>query len=259
MSNGEEYSQYSIHQAAKEFIKSNASQPFFAYLPYTPPHGLFDIPDSDPAWAIYKDKSWPEQAKKYAAMVTMLDRQVGEILDLLSELKIDEQTLVIFSGDNGGADYFSSKDLPRGFHGANVHPTTGVEFRGKKGNLYEGGLRIPFVARWPGKILPGGITDHLGYFPDVFPTFAELASIEIPEDIDGISFAPTLLGENGRAMLRALMRFSIGKSAIGSLSARTIGEQLKAPGMRTGNSMIYPSIRAKAKISPIRIRTNSPF
>lgn len=195
MSNGEEYSQYSIHQAAKEFIKSNASQPFFAYLPYTPPHGLFDIPDSDPAWAIYKDKSWPEQAKKYAAMVTMLDRQVGEILDLLSELKIDEQTLVIFSGDNGGADYFSSKDLPRGFHGANVHPTTGVEFRGKKGNLYEGGLRIPFVARWPGKILPGGISDHLGYFPDVFPTFAELASIEIPEDIDGISFAPTLLGE----------------------------------------------------------------
>ena len=140
-----------------------------------------------------------------------------------------------------------------------MHPTTGVEFRGKKGNLYEGGLRIPFVARWPGKILPGGISDHLGYFPDVFPTFAELASIEIPEDIDGISFAPTLLGEKwaGHAQsTHAFLYWEIGDwIAIRKDNWRAV----KSPRMRTGNSMIYLSIRAKAKISPIRIRTNSPF
>ncbi|MCH1495521.1 MAG: sulfatase-like hydrolase/transferase, partial [Rubripirellula sp.] len=140
MSQGNKYSQYIIHDAAKDFIRSNASEPFFAYLPYTPPHGLFDIPETDPAWSIYKDKPWPDQAKKYAAMVTMLDRQVGEILTLLKDLQIDDNTLVFFSGDNGGADYFSSKEFPRGFHQANVNPMTGVEYRGKKGNLYEGGL-----------------------------------------------------------------------------------------------------------------------
>lgn len=196
MSRGNEYSQYIIHDAAKDFIRSHAAEPFFAYLPYTPPHGLFDIPETDPAWSSYKDKPWPDQAKKYAAMVTMLDRQVGEILTLLKDLKIDDNTLVIFSGDNGGADYFSSREFPRGFHQANVNPKTGVEYRGKKGNLYEGGLRIPFVAHWPGRVAPNQTTDHLGYFPDVMPTFAELADVEVPDEIDGISFAPTLLGES---------------------------------------------------------------
>jgi len=196
MSQGEQYSQYIIHDAAKEFIRSHSAESFFAYLPYTPPHGLFDIPESDPAWLIYQDKDWPEPAKKYAAMVTMLDRQVGEILQLLRELNLEENTLVIFSGDNGGADYFSSKTFPRGFHQANIHPESGVEFRGKKGNLYEGGLRIPFIARWPGMIRPNQKSDHLGYFPDIMPTFAELCDIDPPQDIDGISFAATLLGES---------------------------------------------------------------
>ncbi len=158
LSEGETYSQYVIHKAALDFIRENASQPFFAYLPYTPPHGIFDIPDDDPAWSLYKDKPWPEQAHRYAAMVTMLDRQVGEVLALLRELGIEDNTLVFFSGDNGGADYFSSAEYPRGIHGANKHPQTGVEYRGKKGNLYEGGLRVPFIARWPGKIAPGRVT-----------------------------------------------------------------------------------------------------
>ena len=114
LSEGETYSQYVIHGAAVNFIRENASKPFFAYLPYTPPHGLFDIPDDDPAWALYKDKPWPEPARRYAAMVTMLDRQVGEILALLRELGLEDRTLVFFSGDNGGADYFSSKRIPAG-------------------------------------------------------------------------------------------------------------------------------------------------
>ncbi len=192
---GETYSQYVIHDAAMKFIREHAKGPFFAYLPYTPPHGNFDIPDSDPAWAMYKDQAWPEPARRYAAMVTMVDRQIGEVLALLKELNIDDNTLVFFSGDNGGADYFPSKELPRGVHYANKNPQTGVEYRGKKGDLYEGGLRVPFAARWPGKVKAGRVSEHLGYFPDILPTVAEATGATPPSDIDGVSILPELIGE----------------------------------------------------------------
>jgi arylsulfatase A-like enzyme len=192
---GKTYSQYVIHAAAMKFIRDHAKEPFFAYLPYTPPHGNFDIPDDDPAWAIYKDKPWPEPARRYAAMVTMVDREIGEILALLKELGIEKNTLIFFSGDNGGADYFASKEFPRGIHSANKNPVTGVEYRGKKGDLYEGGVRIPFLAYWPGHIEPGRTSTHLGYFPDIMPTIAEVTGAKTPADIDGISILPELLGE----------------------------------------------------------------
>lgn len=193
--NGKTYAQYEIHRTALQFIREHAKNPFFAYLPYTPPHGSFQIPDSDPAWAIYKDQSWPVDARRYAAMVTMLDRQVGEVLTLLKELGLDDKTLVCFCGDNGGADYFVTPEHPRGVHSANKHPQTGVEFRGKKGNLYEGGVRVPFVARWPGKIAAGGTTDLLAYFPDILPTIADVTGATAPSEIDGVSLLPTLIGE----------------------------------------------------------------
>ncbi len=194
-STGQTYSHYVIHAAAVKFIREHSKQPFFAYLPYTPPHGNFDIPDNDPAWALYQDKAWPEAARRYAAMVTMVDRQVGEILALLKELGIEQNTLVLFSGDNGGNDYFKSAEHPRGVHLANKNPQTGVEYRGTKGTLYEGGLRVPCVARWPGKITPGRVSDHLGYFPDILPTIAEVTGAKAPADIDGISILPELIGE----------------------------------------------------------------
>ncbi|MCB1087611.1 MAG: arylsulfatase, partial [Verrucomicrobiae bacterium] len=195
LSQGDTYSHYLIHQAAMDFIRENAKRPFFAYLPYTPPHGIFDIPDDDPAWALYKDKPWPEEARRYAAMVGMVDRQVGEIIALLKELGVEDNTLFLFSGDNGGADYFVTPEFPRGVHSANKNPASGVEYRGKKGTLYEGGLRIPFVARWPGRIAPGSVSDFLGYFPDLLPTIAELSGAKAPADIDGVSFLPTLTGQ----------------------------------------------------------------
>jgi arylsulfatase A-like enzyme len=207
---GETYSQYLIHEAAVKFIRENAKQPFFAYLPYTPPHGNFNIPDSDPAWALYKDKPWPEDARRYAAMVGMVDRQVGEVLGLLKELGIEDNTLVMFSGDNGGADYFVTPQHPRGVHSANKHPETGVEYRGKKGTLYEGGLRVPFIARWPGKIKPGGVTDHLGYFPDILPTVAEVTGAKAPADTDGLSILPTLLGKAGEQKRHDFLYWEMG-------------------------------------------------
>ena len=198
---GQTYSHYVIMDEAKRFIRANRDRPFFCYLPVTPPHGMFDIPDADPAWAPFKDKTWPDDAKRYAAMVNMLDRHVGEVLALLKELGLDEDTLVFFCGDNGGNDYFPDAQHPRGFHGPNVDPKTGRAFRGHKGNLYEGGLRIPMIARWPGRIRPGRVSDLPWYFPDVLPTLAELAGAAAPPDVDGISIVPELLGPDaaGRA------------------------------------------------------------
>ena len=194
-SNGETYSQYVIFDQAINFIKENKDRPFFCYLPITPPHGIFDIPDSDPAWALFKDKDWPEQAKRYAAMVNMVDREVGDVFALLKKLELNENTVVFFCGDNGANNYFRDDAHPRGFFGGNLDPHTGVEFRGHKGNLYEGGLRIPMIARWPGKIEAGRVSNHLCYFPDVMPTLTEIAGTKCVEDTDGISIVPELIGK----------------------------------------------------------------
>lgn len=204
---GETYAHYVIVDAAKQFIRDHRDEPFFCYMPITPPHGLFNIPDDDPAWAIYKDKPWNEQACRYAAMVAMVDRQVGDVLTLLKELRLEENTLVFFCGDNGGNDYFTDPEHPRGIHGANLNPLTKDEFRGRKGMLYEGGLRIPMIARWPGKIAAAQVSDLLWYFPDVMPTVAELAGATTPRDIDGMSIVPELLGAEAAGREQALHEY----------------------------------------------------
>jgi len=206
---GNVFSHNLIHEEALKFIRANASsgsartRPFFAYLPYTPPHGHWGMPEDDPAWLKYKERKWDasnqrgeHDAQKYAAMIEMVDRQVGEILDLLRELNIDKNTIMFLCGDNGGQPYFKNENNPHGFLAPNLNPRTGKRFRGGKNNFYEGGLRIPFIVRWPGRIKPGTVSDHLGYFPDLMPTLVELAGMEPCKNTDGISFAPTLLGEN---------------------------------------------------------------
>jgi arylsulfatase A len=199
---GETFSHHLIFDEAMQFIRANKDRPFFCYCPWTPPHGLWGLPEDEPSWKRYKDKQWDagygikkDEAQRYAAMVYMVDRQVGQIVDLLKKLNIDDNTIVIVSGDNGGNMYFKNETHPYGFFGPNVDPETGKMFRGQKGLLYEGGLRIPFIVRWPGKVRAGAVSEHLGYFPDLMPTFAELAGVDCPADIDGISFVPTLLGE----------------------------------------------------------------
>lgn len=199
---GKIFSHNLIFDEGMKFIRDNKDHPFFAYLPWTPPHGFWTMPEDDPSWQKYKDKEWDaanqrgkQDAQMYAAMVEMIDRQIGEILALLKELKIDQNTIVFVCGDNGGQPYFQNKDHPHGFLAPNLDPKTDKRFRGGKGNFYEGGLRIPFIVRWPGKIKPGTVSDHLGYFPDVMPTLAELTGAKPRADSDGISFVPTLLGE----------------------------------------------------------------
>ncbi len=191
---GKTYSHYEIVAETKRWIREYKDRPFFAYLAWTPPHGSFAIPEDDPSWALYRDKPWPREAKVYAAMVNMIDRHFGEVLAMVKEGGLDDNTIVMLSGDNGGAAYFADQEHPAGFFGPNVNPHTGKRFRAAKGSIYEGGLRVPFIARWPGNIKPGRVIDHLCYFPDVMPTLAEAAGAQCPRGIDGISFLPALLG-----------------------------------------------------------------
>jgi len=204
---GQTFSQYRIFEESKQFIRANKDKPFFAYLAWTPPHGNWGMPKNDPSWLLYKDNPWKNDARTYAAMVNLVDREVGEIRDLLKELGIADKTFIFFSGDNGGCEYFADKDHPRGLFGPNVNPKNGVQFRGGKGNLYEGGLRVPAIAHWPGRIAAGRVSQHLGYFPDLLPTFAELAGAEIPKDTDGLSLVPELLGEQAAGRKQAQHRY----------------------------------------------------
>lgn len=198
---GKTYSHYAIMDEALEFIKTNHQKPFFCYLPITPPHGMYDIPADDPAWKLYENDAWikdpkiSQDTKNYAAMVSMVDHNLQQVLDLLKELELEQNTIVFFTGDNGGQDRFRSQQHPRGFFGPNVNPVNNVEFRGGKGNLYEGGLRIPFIVRWPGKITPGQTSDLLFNQVDILPTLAELTGTQAPKDVDGLSILPELIGQ----------------------------------------------------------------
>jgi arylsulfatase A-like enzyme len=144
-----------------------------------------EVPDLGP----YAQRDWPEAQKGHAAMITRMDRDIGRLLDLLKQHGIDDRTLVLFSSDNGphregGNDpEFADSNGP---------------LRGIKRDLYEGGIRVPMLARWPGTIPAGVVSDHVGYFPDVLPTLAEAAGAKSPKEIDGISFLPALRGESGK-------------------------------------------------------------
>ena len=182
------YTHNRIFEQTLKFIRKNKNKPFFCYAPWTPPHGQYQIPDSDPAWQMYKDKPWPKNARVAAAMDSMLDRNMGELMDLLKELMIDKRTIVFFCSDNGAAERFEG-----------ILDSSGP-LRGYKRSMYEGGIRVPMIVRWPGKIKPGTISEHVWYFADVMPTLAELAGASdyLPEKVDGLSVVPTLTGHRNR-------------------------------------------------------------
>jgi arylsulfatase A len=160
------------------FLRAVKDEPFFLYVPFTIPHADFIVPELEP---YVKDQPWPEGAKVFASMISRMDRDIGRILDLLAELKIDDNTLVVFTSDNGGLTAHDGIFRNNG------------DLEGYKGTLTEGGLRVPCIARWPGRIRPGRESDEPLAFWDFMPTFAELAGIAPPAPIDGISFVPTLI------------------------------------------------------------------
>lgn len=175
---------------ALKFIESR-TRPFFLYLAYTIPHAnnealWFDEHGMEtPDYAPYTDKDWPEAEKGKAAMITRMDRQVGQILDKLKALKIDKNTVVIFTSDNG--PHKEGGQDPKFFD-------SNGELRGHKRDLYEGGIRVPCIAQWNGAIEPGSVTDHVSAFWDVYPTLTEIAGVPAPGSLDGISFLPVLKG-----------------------------------------------------------------
>jgi arylsulfatase A len=198
---GETHSQSRFAEEAMAFIREHRDEPFFLYLPFTIPHLAIQVPDAELKQykgtfpeSPYEHRSnyheHPSPRAGYAAMVSYMDRNVGQIVDLVEELGLTDDTLFLFTSDNGptyrrlggaDSDFFDSSS----------------PLRGRKGTVYEGGIRVPLIARWPGKINAGTESDHAAAFWDVLPTLCELTQKEPPKEIDGISFAPTLL-RNGK-------------------------------------------------------------
>ena len=199
---GEQYSHDLIADEALAFVEQNQDRPFFLYVPFTIPHVAMQVPDDalaeydgafeeepylgpEPGVISYLPHIRPRSA--YAAMITRMDRDVGRLLDLIEELGLDENTVVFFTSDNGpswvgGADpdFFASRG----------------PLRGRKAQLWEGGIRVPLIARWPGRIAAGTNTDVPSAFWDVLPTLAEIAGTTAPPGLDGVSLVPTLEGRD---------------------------------------------------------------
>jgi len=195
---GKQYSMDLMAEEALWFIRENKDRPFFLYLPFPVPHAAIQVPedslkeyeDAFPETPYKGEKGYlphPAPRAGYAAMVTRMDREIGRIMALLNELGIDDKTLIFFSSDNGPT--FNGGTDSEFFNSAGP-------LRGLKTMLYEGGIRVPLVARWPGKIKPGTVSEHISAFWDFLPTFAELSGTKPLRDIDGISIVPSLLGNN---------------------------------------------------------------
>lgn len=174
---GKTYSHDLIAREALEFIRRNRAHPFFLYAAFTIPHSKLQIPDLGP----YGNEPWPENLKTIAAMITRLDRDVGRILALVKELGLDDNTLVFFASDNGAVwrDELFNHSGP---------------LRGYKRDMYEGGIRSPTIARWPGHIAKGATSDQVWAFWDFLPTMADLIGEKAPVGLDGISVLSALLG-----------------------------------------------------------------
>ena len=194
---GKTYAHDLIMDEALAFIRENKKGPFFTFLPVTIPHAAMHVPDHYKARFADQFSAYQNDIGKYrgpevtnpvaafAGMMTKLDEGIGQLLDLLRELEIDDNTVVMFSSDNG--------PHREGGHRPDVFDSNGP-FRGHKRDLYEGGIRVPLLARWPGRIKAGSVSDHLSAHWDMLPTFCQLAGTAVPPGLDGISFLDVLEG-----------------------------------------------------------------
>lgn len=204
---GPNYAADEMRVEALQFVAENKDQPFFLYWATPIPHVSLQVPEESlkqyaGLWpeTPYRGGYTPEKTSAYtghptpraayAAMISHMDRNIGLLMAQLEELGIADDTLLIFASDNG-ATYTGGVD-------AEFFKSVG-ELRGLKGDLFEGGIRVPFIARWPGQIKPGTTNDHISAFWDMMPTFAEITGAELPEDVDGISLLPALTGKPQKA------------------------------------------------------------
>lgn len=188
------YSHDLFTQEALDFIGRERNRPFFLYLAYTIPHAHNELTKKTgngmevPTDVPYSNERWPQPEKNYAAMITRMDTDTGKILALLRELKLDDDTIIIFSSDNGP----QSKD--EGGYDQAFFDSNGP-FRGIKRELYEGGIRVPLIVRWPAKIRAQQTSDYVTAQWDLLPTLARVAGVKSPTGIDGVSILPVLLGQ----------------------------------------------------------------
>ena len=203
---GAQYAPDVMAEEALQFIRDSRDGPFFLYFATSVPHVAIQVPDDSLQQysGRFDDTPYlgergylphPEPRAGYAAMITRMDRDFGRILDLVAELGLDDNTLVMFSSDNGPT--FNGGTDSEFFNSAGP-------FRGLKTELYEGGIRVPMMARWPGHIEPGGVTEHVSAQWDVLPTVLDVLGAPPASGVDGISFAPTLLGSGEQASHEAL-------------------------------------------------------
>ncbi|MFW5700703.1 MAG: arylsulfatase [Cyclobacteriaceae bacterium] len=170
-----------LTEDAINFISENKDSTFFMYLAYQAPHAPMNSPTEFP----YEDKSWPEVERNFAATIYRLDNDIGKIVNHIKSLRLDKKTLIIFSSDNGPHN--------EGGHDYTFFDSNG-QLRGRKLDFYEGGIRVPMIAWWPGTIKEKQETDHVCAFWDLLPTFAALGEGTVESKVDGLSFAPILLG-----------------------------------------------------------------
>jgi arylsulfatase A-like enzyme len=178
------YAQDLIAQESLNFIGEHQDQPFYLFCAWTLPHGPYRT-NQVPSLDTYQNTGWTDEQKVYAAMVERLDGDVGRVMALLKTLRLEQDTLVIFTSDNGAGD--GPANIGR------FGSTAGM--RAEKGSLWEGGIRVPMIARWPGQVPAGRTSDFATAFWDFLPTAAALAGASLPRGIDGISIMPTLLGK----------------------------------------------------------------
>lgn len=190
-----EYSHDLFTKKATNFISANKNKPFFLYLAYTIPHANNEMGRATgngmeiPSLGKYEKENWPDSEKGFAAMVKKMDTDIGNLLIHLKRLRIEEDTIVFFTSDNG--------PHTEGGHNYTFFDSNGP-LRGFKRDLYEGGIRVPMIVRWPGYTEPGSVSDQAWAFWDFLPTAAEIASAEIPGGIDGISMLPAIQGKQQR-------------------------------------------------------------
>ena len=213
---GQQYAPALMLAEAVEFLQDHRDQPFFLYLPFIEPHvamqPLRRLVETYPQeWDTrpYRGQCGytphPRPHAGYAAMITSLDEHVGTILRTLDELDLAKNTLVVFSSDNG-ATHFHAGDAELGVGGADTkffNSTAGL--RDRKGSVHEGGIRVPLIVRWPGRVAPGSKSDYPTYFPDQFPTLCEAVGLPIPAGMDGVSLLPTLTGSGEQAKRNPLV------------------------------------------------------
>jgi arylsulfatase A-like enzyme len=214
----------------RAFIARNRARPFFLYLALTTPHAnneasrVLGDGNEVPDHHAYDDRPWNDAQKNHAAMITRMDGGVGAVLAQLKELGLDERTLVIFTSDNG-------PHREGGPHYAPEFFTASGPLRGIKRDLWDGGVRVPFIARWTGKIKAGAESAHVGYFGDFMATFADLAGVKTPAQADSVSLLPTLLARGTQAKHDFLYWefYEGGTSQAVLLGDRWKGLRLKSP------------------------------